>query len=883
MEPKITVPEDLLTVNIETPIVDTNISSTHIKTKGAEHEKGGRKFKLPSLGFKGPEVDLSKTDVDVKLPETTVEVELPDVELKKTSTEIKSPEIQVSTNELDGSPSRFKMPTFKLPKFGVRTKSLEAEIPDMDTDIKVNGTEITVPKEVLNVNIEAPTFDTNVASLDAKTKDIEHEKRGSKFKLPSLGFKGPNVDLSHKNVDVKLPEAKVEVELPDVELKKPSAEMEITAPDVALHTSDVEGSPSHFKLPTIRLPKFGATSPQVSVEKPDIDQNIEIKGPNVQLEGAQVEVKLPEFEVKGPSTSVSLPEGDAKSKKSGWTMPSFSFSKASAKAPEAEISLEAPKIDLTLPEAKTEVNLDMKENRSISKEDGAAPDFDAKLKKPRFSLPKISFSKPNIKAPEVDFDLPQVDVSLQGVNVEGKQPNVEFDYPEGEIKVDTQVKKFKLPKFVYKGPDHDIPKTDVNMKLPETKILVEVPDVERKDSSTEIKSPEIKLPTNDTDRSPSKFKLPSFKMQKFGVGTQSVESEVPDVERDIKLNKADTTVLEEGLTVITEASIVDATVPSIDIKMKESKQEKSGTKVKLPSLGFDGLDVDLISSGDKAKVQILEVEMIQPVSKVEKVEESKQLDGNVEPQKSPEKTGWFRFPKLSLSSPTEAVKLTEKTQQKETSPPGETGDEEISPISSVESSDAFADVSSTVTSEPVVPSLSSPTKVTVKYTDQTPGVTGNEEMISNIISSTARTELFSEVPDLPEKITILSSGASSSSEDTLRLKSSRIHVISSNIQATPEAERARLLTAVQIQSAEGLPQTSDVSWRVEDSERNKRMVFEKQLLTKTSEERSESKETIVITKQITRVFESSDAASSIQRLRDSVHSEKMRFFDEAEK
>nr|XP_024657365.1 uncharacterized protein LOC112433405 [Maylandia zebra] len=219
------------------------------------------------------------------------------------------------------------------------------------------------------------------------------------------------------------------------------------------------------------------------------------------------------------------------------------------------------------------------------------------------------------------------------------------------------------------------------------------------------------------------------------------------------------------------------------------------------------------------------------------------------------------------------------------------GDEEISPTFSVQSSDAFADISSAVTSEHVGPSISSPTKVTVKYSD--PNVaTELEETHSNIFTSATRTELISVQPNLPEKITILSSGISSSSEDTCRLESGKLHVITTNIQATPEAQHAQLLTDIEAELAEGLPLKSEAnettSWTVEGSDSGNRAVFERHLVTKTSTERSESRETIVITKQITHVFDSSEpisgeTASSIQRLRDSVHSEKMRFFDDAEK
>ncbi|XP_036006708.1 uncharacterized protein LOC105935490 [Fundulus heteroclitus] len=216
-------------------------------------------------------------------------------------------------------------------------------------------------------------------------------------------------------------------------------------------------------------------------------------------------------------------------------------------------------------------------------------------------------------------------------------------------------------------------------------------------------------------------------------------------------------------------------------------------------------------------------------------------------------------------------------------------DEEGSPTCSVQSSDAFADISSTITSEPVGPFLPSPAKVTVKYSDDS-AAAGVGETHTEIMTSITRTELTADVPNLPEKITILSSGVSSSSEDTVRLKSGKIHIVTSKIQATPESQHAMIPSAVQVQSSEGLAlQVDDApSWTIQDAQSATRTVFEKHLIQETSTERSESKETLVITKQITLISGttepiSGETASSIQRLKDSVHSEKMRFFDEAEK
>uniref|UniRef100_A0AAQ5ZEU1 PDZ domain-containing protein n=1 Tax=Amphiprion ocellaris TaxID=80972 RepID=A0AAQ5ZEU1_AMPOC len=993
----IKVPEEALAVSVTAPSIDTKGPSIDIKSTGTEREWKGSKFKMPSLGFsmsqaKAPEIDLSlsKKDVDVTLPEAKGEVKLPEVELKKPSAEVevKAPEIKVETKDIDGSPSKFKMPTFKLPKFGAGSPSVTAEGPDMDKGVKIDGAHMKGPQEVLSTKVEAPSIDIEGPSVDIKTTGALHEGKGSKFKLPSLGFamsqaKGSDVDLSlsMKAVDVTLPEAKGEVKLPEVELKKPSVEMEIKGPGTDLQASNTEGSPSRFKMPTFKLPRFGAATPMVSAEVPDIDKNIKndtetstdtdglsadvgnkgselhvsggkfkmpnlgisvpkVKGPetnlglakkdvDVTLPDVKAEVKLPAVEVKQVEGAVSAPDVKAPS----WAFPRFSFSRPSGKTPDADVNFETPKSDITSPEAKAEISLpDAEVKGPISTELPPAAEPDTNLKKPRFSLPRFSFSKSSGKEPEVSSELPQVDVCIAEGEVKVKYPEMEMKAPELEAGQSGQGSTFKLPKLGIgqlkaKGPEVDatVPEVKADIKLSEYNVKESSAGVEMKGSEAEAKS-------KDVGDSPLKFKMPTLKMR-FGSASYDVTKEAANAEKaaeidEVKL-KEDVTVAMKSPSVdiktdVPKAAASDPETPKtetdgvvlgspskfklptfkmprlsfskpkpedecspVDTECKEEelkkedepKGESKSPKLSMTSFGeiLKNIDVEFDVSKTEENLDVHEAEQL-----TEKQLAAKEKETNTKPDtvKSPERTGWFKFPRFGLSSPSEPAKTSPKSEQK---------DEEISPTSSVQSSDAFADVSSAVTSENLGPSLSPPTKVTVKYSG--PDISDLGEIHSNIITSTARTELISVEPNLPEKITILSSGVSSSSEDTLRLDSGKIHVITSNIQGTPEAQHAKLLSAVKTEAAGGLPLKSEgneaASKTVEESPSGKRSLFES--LRHFSSERRESKqETVVITKQITHVFESSEpisgeTASSIQRLRDSVHSEKMRFFDGAEK
>uniref|UniRef100_A0AAX7TIX7 Protein AHNAK2 n=2 Tax=Astatotilapia calliptera TaxID=8154 RepID=A0AAX7TIX7_ASTCA len=957
------------------------------------------------------------------------------------------------------------MPTFQIPKFGVGVTSSTAEAPDMDKGMKIDGADIEIPEEVLEVGVAVPSTELKEPSISLKTSGYEHEVKGSKFKLPSLGLsfpqtKGPDIDLSlsKKDVDVTVPKAKadkagkapeedISIDVPGVDVILPEVKTDVHLPDTDLKESShiiIEGGTdtnleAKLKKPRFSLPKFSFSKqsvkdPEVDISLPktdviflqgdivkqpdnefsmevsDVNKGIKIDAaPGIDSEGLAVDVKakggeisgskfkmanlaismtkvkspetdlslskkdvdisLPEvtadiklLHIEGKETegSTSLPEtptieAEVKSKRPSWTFPKFSFSRTADKAPAIDVKIETPKAEII--SSKTEVCLAEAEIKGPSMEEPPAEETETNLKKPKFSLPRFSFSKSSIKESELSDELPQADVSVSEGEIKVKQPEMEIKAPEKEA---GQGSPFKFPNLGIvqtkpKGPEVDLKSSinNVDSKRPEIKAEVKISEeVKQSSSSLGIKSSETKAKSKDAEGSPLKEKISPLKMPKFSSASFDVTMEAPKTGKVIDIHGSKP---KEDISVTDKDSIVNIKMDYSKGIISESETPKTETDVvglpspskfklpsfKMPRLSFSKskpeeeqlpaeiedkeaqLEMEVETKGESKSPKMIltsfgeilkTIDVEFDVPKADQVEENlvvskevqeigehagKQLEAKEKGastiqdiSKSPERTGWFKFPKFGLSSPSEAPSAPEKCEQKdEKSPVGGMGDEEISPTFSVQSSDAFADISSAVTSEHVGPSISSPTKVTVKYSD--PNVaTELEETHSNIFTSATRTELISVQPNLPEKITILSSGISSSSEDTCRLESRKLHVITTNIQATPEAQHAQLLTDIEAELAEGLPLKSEAnettSWTVEGSDSGNRAVFERHLVTKTSTERSESRETIVITKQITHVFDSSEpisgeTASSIQRLRDSVHSEKMRFFDDAEK
>ncbi|XP_051942888.1 protein AHNAK2-like isoform X34 [Hippocampus zosterae] len=903
-------------VEFQPPEVDVNIDGQESK------------FKMPKFGIsmpkmKGPDIDfsLSRKEGEIKLPET--EVELPDVDVKLTSVQvdIEAPKIEARPGSVEGSPSKFKLPTIKLPKLGVALPQVSVEVPDMDRDIKVDGTGLKSPEVKVEADIPEPATDIDVKvkksrfsfpkfSLTKQSSkesevdiglpdvdvsipegkmqmtspkvefqppevDLNIDGPERKFKMPKFGIsvpkmKGPDIDfsLSNKEGDIKLPQT--EVELPEVDVNLPSVQVDIEAPKIEARPGSVEGSPSKFKLPTIKLPKLGVALPQVNVEVPVMDADIKVDGAGLKSPEVKVEAEIPD-----PATEL-----DVKVKKSSFSFPKFSFTKQSSKESEVEIGL--PDVDVSIPEGKMQI---------------ISP-------KVEFQQPKLDVNAHgDLKLPDSKITLPSAEDEIEVTKIEGPKSRVEGSPT-----------KFKLPPFnlptfggspsrvgvevpyVDKDTESDAIKPEIseeeaNQVLSTTSIDIEGQSVEVTTQGDELQGSGIKVkPVPDVD---AEIKLPDVEGKQLE-GTVSVP-QAPKVEGDVRLSKG------TGNVDVSPVSPSKFKLPSFKMpRLAFSRNKPEGQSVSPDTeykdsrpemkaeLSGDGKSPQATSASFGVVLENLDVEFELPKS--EKGEghpetpkeemERKDKQTKQEATKSPERTGWFRFPTFGLSSPSEPAKTPIKNDEKDKKSPFGEREEDMSPTCSARSSDIYADISSTATSEYLSLHSSSPTKVTVKYSNQNlPPDLG--EM--NILTSTAMSELITIEPNLPEKITILSSEVLSSSEETLRLASEKIHVVTSKVQADPESHRAKPLPTVQSTGETGQMSSS---WTVESSQSSRRTVSQKRIVRETSRE---STETFVITKQITKTFEPSEffsndeTASSIQRLRESVHSEKMRFFDGAEK
>ncbi|CAL8298728.1 unnamed protein product [Arctogadus glacialis] len=901
------------TLDITAPKVEVEGPSIDLKSTGPDGMGKGSKIKMPSLGpsmpkVKGPEVDfnVSKPDVDITLPKANADVTLPEVELTSTKVEVKGPEIDLKLKDGKGSPSKYKMPSFKLPKFGAASPNISVEIPEVEKEIKFDA-ELNIPKAT--VDITAPKVEG--PSIDLKSTGPDGMGKGSKIKMANLGPSMPKVNG---------PEGDFSVSKPDTE----DFDVKSKMPELAVSEVKAFGEPGACaKEDHVSVKQAGWSFPSFSFSKTK-DQDI-----NASVESHQIGIRLPDTKKEIHSSD---DEGERKKKdfliealpsvelETNLKTTRFSFSKASSKDHETDANLkeldgfllrdkmrqmeisevegqdseieghfevttpsvciEAPSVNMTKttgtylgrkdlkpkePENVTQPEFDLNLSKrvefqgkeaEVDKEVGKAsatltalevctPEEDVKVKKSWFSLPRFSFSKQSVK--ETGYKSPEMETKMV-LNVavgSGIETNV-LASPIVTEEVEKQDKEIKtweqtIPVGI-KVTSQDMETRDLNAELQTSKpkcqddIMFPSHDIKTVGPNADSQNPDTVSPVNG---SPSKFQLPSFKMPTLSFSKAKPEDEYLPVDTECKDDQLETKAEPQELVKFIDDESNVSSTEEMERNPPPSNEEISLT------------NKDVIKSQPKIQNYTLP---------------------------NPEPVGLFKFPRFGFSTP-----------------PGrspESLDEDLSTAGSIQSSDAFADASSTATSEPTGVSFTSPSKVTVTYSGPDAAVELGA-LHSTVITSTTRSAQISFEPNLPEMITILSSGVSSSSVDTLKLESDQIHVIRSNIQATPQVQKSTILTNFNVQSPLEMSKNAEfreaTSWFEGAPQEHSGVASVERHITRevsSQEMRTLSRGTVVITQQLTGSGDqvepiTEDTAGSVKRLRDTVHSEKMRFFEGA--
>ncbi|NXY20204.1 AHNK protein, partial [Atrichornis clamosus] len=462
--------------------------------------------------------------------------------------EVQAPGVDGSSPPVDVG--KIKIPVLKIPKFGFQTGG-EAQAPQVGADLGVPC---------------SPGLDVSSPSIKASVPQVDVGLKGA-VQVPS-----PQLDIPGPGMELPAPESKGKIKIPHMTFPKFSVE-------------DSRGDSPTLGVPkgegALPAPKGGVTIPEVAlkgewkgpafkkVETPQIslsDVNLSLRGPQVKGElgvprgdgdpqglgpkGLKVDVKAPEVAFAGPEgglKGVSTPEVDVhvKGLKGGVDVPVPSIG-GKVKGPQLDlkgpqVGVEVPSVDIKGPTVKVpEV--------SIKTPQISMPDIDLNLKGPgvkgnvEVSTPKL---EGELKAPGLDIKGPKVEVEVPDLDVQG---------PEGKLKFP----KLKMPKFGVKGetPNVDVTLPEGGVDISGPKVDVDIPSVDVKGPKVDIEAPNI-----DIQGPEGKFKMPTFKMPKFGL-----KGEGPEV--DVNLPKGD----------------VDVSLPRVDVEMPSVDVQGPEGKVKVPEM-----------------------------------------------------------------------------------------------------------------------------------------------------------------------------------------------------------------------------------------------------------------------------------------------------------
>uniref|UniRef100_A0A3B3RVF8 Uncharacterized protein n=1 Tax=Paramormyrops kingsleyae TaxID=1676925 RepID=A0A3B3RVF8_9TELE len=331
-------------MNLEAPKADTDVCGVlpEIEIKGTSLEATA----VIPVSLTSVDVLLKKPDIDREVPKVSadvpsVDVKLPEAELtvsgQAPSVDVKGPRVEVEGRDVDGQGSNFKMP-----RFGISLSKVKATGPDID---------VTLPKAKLDAQL--PTAELLAPSVEGEVEITEKDVKGLdvKIKKPKISF--PNIDF--QETEVKAPEAEVtiakgEISLPQASIEAKGSKLDRKFTDVDVKEDVAIGDlPSKSKVPTMKLPKFGATKGKV--EGVDVSADINVPEAKVPSGEVAIEVKAPDTE--GMGLEVDKTKGKFKLPKV--TMPDMNVSLPKVSGP--EINLKGPKMETDVSVSKPETDI----------------------------------------------------------------------------------------------------------------------------------------------------------------------------------------------------------------------------------------------------------------------------------------------------------------------------------------------------------------------------------------------------------------------------------------------------------------------------------------------------------------------------------------------
>ncbi|XP_051775711.1 neuroblast differentiation-associated protein AHNAK-like [Erpetoichthys calabaricus] len=630
-------------IDITSPKVELDVKKPQISTEGkAEVKVTAPEF---SLSTTKPSVDLATRELSIKVPrpegdikldrEQVLQAEMPDVDvslpttkekqiemtLKETDITLTKPKLKTETiqgdteqailedKETDGKKIKFKIPWVKMPTFGVPVSAEkvpkqemhvgvikpEVSLPAVAVDVKgpqvttvttgliVSGERPEIDLASQTISVAAPQIDVQLPSITThlQSKEVQLKEREQPElveSIPASPEKLPKdaVDSGSAKVDITLPKVDLEIKGPKVQmsedqeasrLSKPEQVLTVTMPSVEVEDRDVDiklpgetleekGKESKFKLP--KIPDFDIAFPKI--KGPDVKSAVHEPGTETKLPEAEIEVKG----LDGEPESLFSEDAESKMEKGKFKMPEMqirtfgmSFSKGSSKQ--------------------------RKGDESTSKTDATSPKVDLNVTSPQISTEGKSEVK--VTAPEISLSTTKPSVDLATGDISIKVPK-----PEGDIKlVREQVLEAEMP--------------DVDVSLPTTKDKGISLTLKETDTLTKPKLSEVR--EGPTDGKHSKFKVPHFKMPRFGTSSSANkalkgETEIDSLKVDMSLLSRDEGIKEELPSPHIDVNISQVKTETIDVKVG-SKEFVSVSHVKPSSTDTSRMEFSDINSESDTK------------------------------------------------------------------------------------------------------------------------------------------------------------------------------------------------------------------------------------------------------------------------------------------
>ncbi|XP_040322096.1 neuroblast differentiation-associated protein AHNAK isoform X2 [Herpailurus yagouaroundi] len=602
-----------------------SVSASVPELQGAGHSK--LQVTMPGIKVGSPGVSVSAKGLDLG---GKGGAQVPGVDISSSlgggAVEVQDPSLE------SGSNGKIKIPTMKVPKFGVPTGP-EGQVPV--AGLSVSAPEFSVghkggkPGLTIGGNIQTPQLEVSAPS--ASIEGLEGKLKGPQITGPSLetglGLKGAKsqgsigVDVSVPKIEGTITGSNVEVQAPDVDIHGPGGKLnmpKMKVPKFSVLGSKGEGAgidvTGAVTLPgvsgNISLPEVAAgglegkvkgtkaKTPEMIIQKPkismqDVDLSLgspklkgdikvsapglhgDVKGPQVAVKGAKMDIETPSLEGTLTGPKLSSPSG-----KTG----TYGISMA-----DVDLNVTAPKVkggvDVVLPKVEGKVKVPQVDIKG-PKVDVRAPDVEVhgpewNLKVPKFNAPGVGG-----EGPDVDVKLPKGDVSISGPKVNVEAPNVNVGGLGGKLKGPD----IKLPEVSVKTPKISMPDVDLHVKGPKVKGEY---DVTSPKLEGELKGPKMDIDAPDVDvHGPDwHLKMPKMKMPKFSV--PGLKAEGPEV--DVNLPKADVDISGHKVDV----SGPDVSIEGLDGKLKGPKFKMPEMNIKAPKISMP--DVDLHLKGPKVK------------------------------------------------------------------------------------------------------------------------------------------------------------------------------------------------------------------------------------------------------------------------------------------